>query len=60
MCVCVCVCVCVCKYVMTRCWMSTLEGTTMHTVPNVVLNNEGSTVQNCRNTNVHVVNTDVC
>ena len=28
--------------------------------PDVVLKNEGSMVQACRNINVHVVNTDIC
>ena len=37
--------------------MSTLEGTMMH--PDVVLKNEGSMVQTCRNINVHVVSTDI-
>ena len=29
-------------------------------IPDVVLKNERSTVQICRNMNVHVVNTDIC
>ena len=29
-------------------------------IPDVVLKNEGSVVQTCRNINVHVVNTDKC
>ena len=29
-------------------------------IPDVVLKNEGSIVQTCRKTNVHVVNTDIC
>ena len=36
----------------------TIKEMTMH--PNIVLTNEGSMVQTCRNTNVHVVNTDIC
>ena len=37
--------------------MSTFQGTTMHA--DVVLENEGSMVQNCWNINEHVVDTDI-